>query len=120
MEGEQTHCVLSVVTTVGTPADGRRLARLLLERRLAACVQIEPPMVSHYVWQGKPCEEPELRITIKTLPHQVMAIQALFAQHHPHALPQFLVARMQASAAYAAWVSESVAAAPGPPARPRR
>lgn len=114
MEGEKTHCVLSVVTTVGSLADAQRLARLLLEQRLAACVQIDPGLVSHYVWQGKPCEEPELRMTIKTVPDRVPAIQALFAQHHPYQLPQFLMTGMQASAAYGAWVSESVAATPSP------
>lgn len=116
MEGEKTQRVLSVVTTVGSLADARELARLLLERRVAACVQIEPGLVSHYVWQGKPCEEPELRLTIKTLPDQAAALEALFAEHHPYDLPQFLVTEMRASAAYAAWVSESVASDPVRPA----
>lgn len=115
MEGETTHRVLSLVTTVGSMDDARRLARLLLERRLAACVQIEPGVVSHYVWQGRQCEEPELRLTIKTLPDRATALQALLAEHHPYELPQFLTTEMEASAAYAAWVSESVAAGPNPP-----
>jgi periplasmic divalent cation tolerance protein len=112
MEGEKTHRVLSLVTTVGSLADAQRLARLMLERRLAACIQIEPGLVSHYVWQGKQCEEPELRLTIKTLPQRAAALKALFAEHHPYDLPQFLTTEMEASAAYAAWVSESVAAGP--------
>jgi periplasmic divalent cation tolerance protein len=73
MEDAKPHPVLSVVTTVGAMADAQRLARLLLERRLAACVQIEPGLVSHYVWQGRACEEPELRLTIKTLPDRTAA-----------------------------------------------
>jgi periplasmic divalent cation tolerance protein len=114
MEGEKTQRVLSVVTTVGSAADARGLAALLLERRLAACVQVEPGLVSHYVWQGRQCEEPEVRLTIKTLPDRADALQAFFSEHHPYELPQFLSTEMVASAAYAAWVSESVAGDPRP------
>lgn len=112
MESAKVPTVLSLATTVASLADARRLARLLLERRLAACVQIEPGLESHYTWQGRQFEEPELRLTIKTLPQRAAAVQALFAEHHPYELPQFLATEMQASAAYAAWVSESVAADP--------
>jgi periplasmic divalent cation tolerance protein len=115
MEGEKPPRVLSLVTTVASMEDASRLARLLLEERLAACVQVEPGLVSHYVWQGKRCEEPELRLTIKTLPDLAGRVQELFAAHHPYELPQFLATEMQASAAYAAWVSEAVAARPNRP-----
>ena len=105
--------VLSLVTTVASMADARQLARLLLDRRLAACVQIEPGLVSHYTWQGEQHEETELRLTIKTLPDRTAAVQALFAEHHPYEVPQFLAVGMKASAAYAAWVSEAVSPTPG-------
>ena len=105
--------VLSLVTTVASMADAQWLARLLLERRLAACVQIEPGLVSHYIWQGEQREETELRLTLKTLPDRAAAVQELFAEHHPYELPQFLSVGMDASAPYAAWVSEAVSPTPG-------
>lgn len=111
MEDAKSHPVLSLVTTVGAMADAQRMARLLLERRLAACVQIEAGLVSHYVWQGRACQEPELRLTIKSLPDRAPALQAFFAEHHPYELPQFLSTVMDASDAYAAWVSETLAGA---------
>jgi periplasmic divalent cation tolerance protein len=116
MKDDKPPRVLSVVTTVGAMEDARRLADLLLQQRLAACVQVEPGLQSHYVWQGKRCEEAEVRLTIKTLPRLAGRVQALFAGNHPYQLPQFLCTEMEASAAYAAWVSEAVAAPPGPPA----
>ena len=116
MEGEKPPRVLSLVTTVASIEDARRLAGLLLEQRLAACVQVEPGLESHYVWQGRQHAEPELRLTIKTLPQLAGRVQALFAASHPYELPQFLATEMEASAAYAAWVSEAVAERPGPPA----
>ncbi len=108
MEDAPATRVLSLVTTVGSLADAQRLARLIVGQRLGACVQIDPAVVSHYVWQGQQCEEPELRLTIKTLPDRLAALQALFDQHHPYDLPQFLATDMVASPAYAGWVRAAV------------
>jgi periplasmic divalent cation tolerance protein len=106
--------ILSDTTPVASAADGRRLAQVILERRLGACVQVEEALTSHYRWEGRPCEEPELRLTIKTLPACAAALQALFAQEHPYELPQFLAVAMTASPAYAAWVRAEVSLpAPG-------
>ncbi len=103
--------ILSLTTTVGSADDARRLAQALIERRLAACVQLEEGVQSHYRWQGRTCAEPEARLTVKTLPSQLPALQAFFAEHHPFELPQLLWQTMQASPAYAAWVKQEV----GPP-----
>lgn len=100
--------VLSVTTTVGSRSDADTLARLLLQRRLAACVQVEEGLTSFYRWEGKDCQDPEVRLTIKTLPQCAQALQALFSQVHPYALPQFVAATMRASEAYAAWVRAEV------------
>jgi periplasmic divalent cation tolerance protein len=95
--------ILTVTTTVGSAADGQRIARLLIDRRLAACVQLEAGLQSFYRWQGKLCEDNEWRLVIKTLPECAPALQALFAEHHPYEVPQFLAWTMQASPAYAEW-----------------
>ena len=108
MEATRVTHVLSLVTTVGSLADAQRLARLIVAQRLGACVQIDQALVSHYVWQGRQCEEPELRLTIKTVPDRLAALQALFDQHHPYELPQFLSTDMAASPAYADWVRAAV------------
>lgn len=59
-------------------------------------------------WEGEQREQTELRLTIKTVPDRTAAVQALFAEHHPYEVPQFLAVGMDASAAYAAWVIEAV------------
>ena len=104
MEDCNDRDILTVTTTVGSSADAKALARALVEQRLAACVQLEPALTSVYRWEGRICEEPELRLTIKTLPDREPALQAFLAEHHPYDLPQFTAVRMQASAEYAAWV----------------
>ena len=101
--------ILSVTTTVGSLADAQALAHELVERRLAACVQVEEGLKSIYRWDGKLCEDPEVRLVIKTLPGCEKALQALFASHHPYEVPQFLACRMTASASYAEWVRGEVA-----------
>ena len=104
--------VLSVTTTVGSLQAAQTLARKILEHKLAACVQLEGGLRSLYRWKGELCEEPEVRLVIKTLPGCERALQALFAQHHPYELPQFLTVPMNASAAYLAWACSEVVVPP--------
>lgn len=101
--------VLSVTTTVGSLEAAQALALEILNRRLAACVQLESGLTSLYRWKGAMCEEAEVRLVIKTLPSCEAALRALFAQKHPYELPQFLAMRMQASDAYGEWVRSEVA-----------
>ena len=116
MEQPEELDILAVTTTVGSPAQAHALARAILERRLAACVQLEQGLTSLYRWEGRDCEDPEVRLTIKTLPGCEQALQALFAELHPYEVPQFLAVRMRASPAYAAWARGEVAT-PAAPAR---
>lgn len=108
MEDCKEFDVLTVTTTVPTLADAERLAGALVQERLAACVQIDAGVRSFYRWKGQLCDEPELRLVIKTLPGMAATLQAFMARHHPYELPQFLAVPMRASAAYAQWVRDEV------------
>jgi len=96
-----------VLTTLGADADAAALARILVEERLAACVNILPPMTSVYRWQGKVEQEREQQIVIKTASDRVPALEARLRQLHPYELPEFLVLQGGGSDAYLAWVGES-------------
>ena len=96
--------ILSVISTVASQADADRLARGLVEARLAACVQVESGLVSHYRWQGALAAEPEWRLTAKTIPARLAALREWLAAHHPYEVPQLTWVPMQAEPAYAAWV----------------
>lgn len=100
--------VLVVTTTVGSGADAQALARTILQRRLAACVQVEEGLTSFYRWEGQDHADAEVRLTIKTLPACAQALQALFSAQHPYDVPQFVALTMRASEAYAAWVRAEV------------
>lgn len=105
----QDRDILTVTTTVGSLNEAKRLGREIIERRLAACVQLEPLAASLYRWEGRLCEDPEVRLSIKTLPSLRDALAASLAELHPYQLPQFLAVTQQASAEYARWVGSEVA-----------
>jgi len=100
--------IVTVTTTVGSLDDARRLAREIVERHLAACVQLDAVAASVYRWDGRLCEDPEVRLSIKTLAGRRAALQAYFAEAHPYELPQFICERQESSEQYAAWIEAEV------------
>lgn len=100
--------LLAVYTTVATREDARTIARALVERRLAACVQIEP-IESFYRWEGEVVEEPEYRLLAKTRKRAYAAVESALRELHPYALPAIhAVALEEVHAPYARWVAENV------------
>ena len=104
------HPVLSLTTTVGSLDQARQLASALVGQRLAACVQLDGGVESHYRWQGAVQAEPEVRLTIKSAPARLQDLQDYLARHHPYQLPQLLWHLEAASPAYADWVRQEVSA----------
>lgn len=96
-----------VTTTVAQEADARRLAQGAVQLRHAACVQVEA-ITSHYVWDGRQCEESEWRLVCKTLPEAVPALLDWLRAAHPYEVPQVLVRTELAMEDYAAWVARQV------------
>lgn len=103
--------VIEIVTTVETVEEAQKLAVQLVERRAAACVQIDGPIRSVYRWKAGINQDEEYRVTIKTLSRSVATIERIFKEFHPYDLPQW-IQRMsepsQPAAQYAGWVSEQV------------
>ena len=98
-----------ILTTLGESADAVAFARTLVDERLAACVNVLPPMVSVYRWKGTIEEEREQQLVIKTTSDRVPRIERLFRERHPYELPEFIVLDASASAPYVQWLAESVA-----------
>ena len=97
-----------VLTTLGAQTDAAALARVLVDERLAACVNILPVMTSVYRWKGTIEEDREQQLVIKTTSDRVEALEARFRELHPYELPEFLVvAATDGSAGYLAWLEES-------------
>jgi periplasmic divalent cation tolerance protein len=101
--------VVLVLTTIGADADALALARILVEERLAACVNVGATMTSVYWWKGAIEAEREQPIVIKTTADRLIALESRLRALHPYELPEFLVLSASgASAAYLEWVRTSV------------
>jgi len=82
-------------TTVGNETDAKRLATEVIGLRLAACVQIDGPILSVYHWENKLQQEPEYRLTFKLLPAQLPGLQQHVLAHHPYDIPEWIVVRAE-------------------------
>jgi periplasmic divalent cation tolerance protein len=99
--------VVIVLTTLPS-ADAGRIARVLVEERLAACVNLLPPMSSTYWWKGAVVTEPEQQLVAKTRRGQVARLRTRLGEIHPYELPEFLVLDVaDGGEAYLAWVRDS-------------
>ena len=98
-----------VLSAVGAPPDAERIARALVEERLAACVNVVPGVVSIYRWKGKVEQEAELLLVIKTLAPRVEALKARLLELHPYELPEVVVLPIGGGhAPCLAWIEDQV------------
>lgn len=97
------------LSTAGSADEAQRLARMLVERRLAACVNIIPGVRSVYRWKGKVEDVEEAMLVIKTSRSQAAALQAALQEGHTYDLPEFLLLPVSGGgAAYLAWLREGL------------
>lgn len=98
---------IAVVTTVGSRDEAMAMAAALVERRLAACVQISE-IDSVYMWAGEVRSEPELRLVIKTSFDIYDDVAAAIREQHSYELPAIHALRFdRIDAAYAGWIVDS-------------
>ena len=81
---------LVVLTACGSEDEAARLARMLVEERLAACVAVTPRIRSFYHWQGKLEETEEWALTIKTRRDLFPALLARIEAVHSYQVPEVL------------------------------
>ena len=101
--------ILLVLTTLATPEQARALGRAVVERRLAACAQVQA-IESVYRWQGALHQEPEWRLLLKTTAARYPALQAALRAEHPYELPAIVALPCHdALPEFAAWVAAETA-----------
>ena len=95
-----------IVTTTANEEDAQRLAAALVERRLAACVQIDGPVESHYRWEGKLEVAAEWRLVIKTTAQVAQSAEEVLKELHPYDEPEILrLPVMGGSLSYLSWLA---------------
>ena len=102
--------ILLVLTTLATHADAQRLARAMVEQRLAACAQISR-IDSVYRWQDALHAEPEFRLLLKTSATRYPALHAALRAQHPYQLPAIVALPCaHALPEFADWVEQETSA----------
>jgi periplasmic divalent cation tolerance protein len=100
-----------VFTTAGSEEEARKIARALVDRRLAACVNIVPQMESIYRWQGKVDESREWLLLIKTSAALFPAVRDAVRELHSYDLPECIALNIaDGNKEYLKWSENSVGA----------
>jgi periplasmic divalent cation tolerance protein len=100
---------IQVTTTTAKKEDAERIARTLVEARLAACVQILGPITSIYRWKGKIETEEEWLCLIKSSRSRYGAIEEMILSLHPYETPEIVASEIIAgSSGYLGWLKDSL------------
>lgn len=97
--------IILIITSTASKRSAEELSDQLLQKRLAACIQIESRIGSRYVWKGEIIKTDECRMLIKTSESQWIAIKELLEKSHPYDTPGIIkVPITGSSAAYQEWI----------------
>lgn len=100
---------IQIATTFAQKNEAEQLARLLLEKRLAGCVQILGPMQSIYRWQGQIEQAEEFLCLIKSHAECYAEIERLIKAQHSYQLPQIVVHPLKSgSSEYLDWLRQEL------------
>lgn len=100
-----------VLTTAGSEEEAGKIARHLVEHKLAACVNIVPQVESIYRWQDKVETAREWLLLIKTTAEGFVAVRDAILELHSYEVPECVaIAVEDGSAEYLEWVGDSVRA----------
>jgi periplasmic divalent cation tolerance protein len=98
-----------ILTTAGSEEEARKIARHLVENRLAACVNIVPRVESIYRWQDKVDSAREWLLLVKTSQERFPAVRDAIRELHSYELPECVVINIEdGSSDYLHWLADSV------------
>ncbi|MCM8811813.1 MAG: divalent-cation tolerance protein CutA [Candidatus Omnitrophica bacterium] len=98
-----------VLSTAGSSEEASKLAKEILEKKLAACVNIIPSISSIYWWQGKIETSPESLLLIKTLQSQLKPLSDFLKLHHPYEVPELVALPIfWGNQVYLDWLKKSI------------
>lgn len=99
-----------VLTTVASSEEAEQLAVMLVERRLAACVNVLGPIRSIYRWKGTIEREQEYLLVIKTIAERSAELAAAFSELHPYEVPEHVELKIEGGGEkYLRWLGAQVA-----------
>jgi periplasmic divalent cation tolerance protein len=100
---------IQVLTTVGSEKEAERISSALVERRLAACVQVLGPIASRYRWRGEVETAQEWLCLAKTEASRYPELEAAICELHSYEEPEIVATPVVAgSQGYLDWIGESL------------
>lgn len=98
---------IQIITTVENKKEAEKIAKILLEKKLAACIQIIEGIESHYWWKGKIEKAKEILIFIKTKESLFRKVEKIIKEKHPYQLPEIIgIPVLKGSKEYLKWIEE--------------
>ena len=98
-----------IMVTVSTEDEGRKIARHLVESRLAACANLTQAIESFYRWEGEIADDKEFQLFIKSTRELFPEIQAAVCKLHSYQMPEIICLPVfDGSQEYLGWVGDSV------------
>jgi len=98
-----------VLSTAGSEAEARKIAQQLVERELAACVNVVPGVESTYRWQGKIESSREWLLLIKTSADRLISVREAIQEMHSYELPECVSLSIDdGSPEYLSWLADSL------------
>jgi periplasmic divalent cation tolerance protein len=102
---------IQVITTTANKEDAAKIAAALVEKRLAACVQIVGPVHSIYRWEGKVEQAEEWQCLIKSRQDLFAELEQVIKAIHPYEIPEIIALTIVAgSADYLQWLRDEIKA----------
>ena len=99
--------MLVVLTAIDTSERAETLANKLVRSKLAACVQVLPPMTSFFYWEGAVQRESEHLLLIKTAEEKYAELETFLRENHSYDVPEVVAIKAdRVSDAYAKWLGD--------------
>lgn len=97
-----------VLVTTSSPEEAEAIANILIQEKLAACINIIP-LKSLYTWEGKICKDQEYQLLIKTDLSKFSELETTIKNNHSYEVPEIIaIPIIKGSESYLSWLKHSL------------
>lgn len=105
---QENHNYGVVLVTVSSLSEGEKIATILIQEKLAACINLMP-ITSFYTWEGKLCQDQEYQLIMKTDLTKFAQLESKIKQLHSYDVPEIIaIPIVKGSESYLTWIKDSL------------
>ena len=109
MTAKISNDVILVLTNLPDQESAEKLAQILVQEKMAACVNVLAPCTSFYEWQGQLEKSQEIPLLIKSTQQKYSLLEDCILRHHPYELPEIISVPIDKGLpSYLNWVFENL------------